>query len=143
MACPAGGAAPQAAGVDVGRTPFASAAAADGDAANPPPAGQGDTLARIHALVGAPSCSADSQCKSLALGARPCGGPETYLAYSSVRTPEDALRPLADIYQAERRAANTQAGHMSTCLMRPEPAAVCQAGMCTLKAPESAQPVAR
>jgi hypothetical protein len=103
-------------------------------------AGQGDTLARIHALVGTPSCSADSQCKNLALGARPCGGPEGYLAYSTARTPEPELRALGERYQAERRAAHAQAGLAGDCRFTPDPGAVCQAGACTLGA---AQPVAR
>jgi hypothetical protein len=112
-------------------------------AAPPAVAGQGgDTLARIHALVGVPSCSADAQCKTLALGARPCGGPEGYLAYSSARTPEAELRVLGGTYQAERRAANNRAGMVSDCRVQPDPGAVCRAGACTLGAAPSA-PVAR
>jgi hypothetical protein len=109
-------------------------------AAPAPAAGQGDTLARIHALVGTPSCTEDSQCRSLALGAQPCGGPEGYLAYSTARTLEPELRALADAYGAQRRAAHAQAGLMSTCRFTPDPGAVCRAGACTLGA---AQPVAR
>jgi hypothetical protein len=108
--------------------------------ASAPAAGQGDTLARIRALAGTPTCSADSQCKTLALGARPCGGPESYLAYSTARTPEAELRALGDVYQAERRAANTSSGMMSDCRLQPDPGAVCQAGACTLGA---AGPMAR
>lgn len=104
-------------------------------------AGQnGDTLARIHALVGTPSCSADNECRTLALGARPCGGPEAYLAYSTAHTPEAELRALGDVYRAERRGANSRAGMMSDCRAWPDPGAVCQAGVCTLGA---AAPVAR
>jgi hypothetical protein len=103
-------------------------------------AGQGDTLPRIRALVGTPSCSADSQCKTLALGARPCGGPEGYLAYSTARTLDTEMRALGERYAAERRAANSAAGRMGDCRFTPDPGAVCQAGACTLGA---AQPVAR
>lgn len=102
----------------------------------------GDTLSRIRALVGVPSCSVDAQCKTLALGARPCGGPEDYLAYSSTRTPEAELRALADVYRAERHAANSRSGMMSNCRVRLEPGAVCRAGACTLDAAASG-PVAR
>jgi hypothetical protein len=105
-----------------------------------PAGGQGDTLARIHALVGTPSCTEDSQCKTLALGAQPCGGPEDYLAYSSAHTLEPELRALGDAYGAQRRAAHAQAGRMSNCRFTPDPGAVCRAGVCTLGA---AQPVAR
>jgi hypothetical protein len=129
-----------------GTATSAAAPAAPAAASAPVPqavAGQGgDTLARIHALVGTPSCSADSQCKTLALGARPCGGPEAYLAYSTARTPEAELHALAQTYQAERHAANTRAGMVSTCLARPDPGAVCQLGACTLGTLATA-PVAR
>lgn len=121
--------------------PLAAAPAAPGT--RPAAAGQdGDTLARIRALVAVPSCSADAQCKTLALGARPCGGPEGYLAYSTARTPEAELRALGDAYQGERRAANERAGMMSDCRVQSDPGAVCKAGTCTLGAASTA-PVAR
>ncbi|WP_036165341.1 hypothetical protein [Massilia sp. 9096] len=120
-----------------------TAAAAPAAQTRPAVAGQvGDTLARIHALVGVPSCSADAQCKTLALGARPCGGPEGYLAYSTARTPEAELHALGGAYEGERRAANSRAGMVSTCLFRPDPGAVCRAGVCALDAGPGA-PVAR
>ena len=119
------------------------ACAARGDArpgaptpATPTPAAAGpdDTLARIHALVGTPSCTEDSQCHSLPIGARPCGGPENYLAYSTVHTPEAELKALGAIYAAERRGANVQAGRMSSCVFMADPGAVCRAGACALGA---------
>jgi len=121
--------------------PLAAAPPAPGTP--PVAAGQGgDTLARIRALVAIPSCSADAQCKTLALGARPCGGPEGYLAYSTARTPEAELRTLGELYQGERLAANQRAGMMSDCRVQPDPGAVCRAGACTLGAAPTA-PVAR
>jgi hypothetical protein len=100
-------------------------------------AGQNDTLARIRALIGTPSCSEDSQCRSLAVGQRACGGPESYLAYSTARSSEAELRALGAIYQAERRKANAEAGVASDCSFRPDPGAVCRAGACVL-GPEGA-----
>jgi hypothetical protein len=124
-----------------GTAPLAVAPAAPAVPPQPAVAGQGgDTLARIHALVGVPSCSSDAQCKALALGARPCGGPEGFLAYSSARTPEPELRALADTYRDERHAANSRSGMMSNCLARPEPGAVCQTGVCTLTPASTSAP---
>ena len=94
------------------------------------PAAADATLRRIQALVGTPSCSSDAQCHSLALGARACGGPERYLAWSSAHTPEAELQALGAQYQAERRAANTADGRMSNCRFMPDPGAVCKAGTC-------------
>src|SRR4051812_43410739 len=86
-----------------GGAPSGQASTPAGAQANPQSgaaATPNDTLARIHALVGTPSCTDDSQCRSLAIGARPCGGPESYLAYSTARTSEAELRALGAIYQA-------------------------------------------
>jgi hypothetical protein len=93
---------------------------------------QGGTLAQIRAMVGTPSCSSDAQCHTLALGNRPCGGPEGYLAWSSARTPQAELQSLGEHYKEERRAANTASGAMSTCRFMPDPGAVCRAGTCQL-----------
>jgi hypothetical protein len=101
------------------------------------PANSG-TLARIQGLVGTASCTSDAQCHTLALGAKPCGGTESYLAWSSASTSEAELRALGDVYKAERQAANK--GRMSDCRALVDPGAVCRAGTCQLGA---AAPVAR
>jgi len=103
------------------RTPAAANVSADG---------QGDTLARIRALAGTPSCTSDAQCHSLPLGARPCGGPESYLPWSSARTPQAEIEALGERYKEERRAANKASGVMSTCQFLMDPGAVCRAGTC-------------
>lgn len=91
-----------------------------------------DTLARIKTLVGTPSCSSDAQCHTLALGARPCGGPEGYLPWSSAHTSEADLRALGDAYKEQQRAANAKSGMMSTCQFLVDPGATCKAGSCQL-----------
>jgi hypothetical protein len=106
----------------------------------PAAAGQNDTLARIHALVGTPSCTEDSQCRTLAVGQKACGGPESYLAYSTARSSEDELKALGESYRAERREANTRSGRVSTCTFMTDPGAVCRAGACELR---PGQPAAR
>lgn len=104
-----------------------------GTQAPPAAAGEpGDTLARIRALVGTPDCSSDAQCHTLALGARPCGGPESYLAWSSGKTQQAELQALGERYKEERRAANAADGRASTCQYMMDPGAVCRAGTCQL-----------
>jgi hypothetical protein len=95
-----------------------------------PQDGLGDTLARIRALAGTPACTSNDQCHSLPLGARPCGGPESYLAWSSARTPQAEIEALGEHYKEERRAANKASGAMSTCQFLMDPGAVCRAGTC-------------
>jgi hypothetical protein len=104
-----------------------SAGPAPAAAARPDP---NATLAQIRALVGTSGCTQDSQCHSLALGARACGGPESYLPWSSAQTPADALRALGERYKAEREAANRAGGMVSDCRFQPDPGAVCRAGTC-------------
>ena len=99
-----------------------------------PGAGQNDTLARIRTLIGTPACTEDSQCHSLAVGERPCGGPESYLAYSTARAPDAELQALGAIYRAERRKLNAEAGRVSDCRFMPDPGALCRAGACVLGA---------
>lgn len=105
--------------------------------ATPPPGStpapaQSDTLARIHALIGSPSCSEDSQCRTLPVGARACGGPEGYLAYSTAHSDAAQLQAMGASYQAERRKANAESGRVSDCRFIGDPGAVCRAGTCVL-----------
>ena len=92
-----------------------------------------DLLPQIRALVGAAECSESSQCQTLPLGARACGGPEAYLAWSSVRSDGAALRLLGERYQQQQRAKNDASGQVSDCRVIPDPGAECRAGSCQLR----------
>lgn len=112
--------------------------------ATAPAAGSADgvaTLARIRSMVGSAACAGDGECRSLPLGAKACGGPDGYLAFSTKATSEPKLRALAQTYADERRKANSASGMVSNCLFMPDPGAVCRAGTCQLgtAVPASAQ----
>ncbi|WP_036252710.1 hypothetical protein [Massilia sp. BSC265] len=94
----------------------------------------GDTLARIRALAGDATCTESGQCRTLPVGAIPCGGPESYLPYSTAGTDEKALRTLGEQFKAERQAAHKAGGMMSICRHLPDPGAVCVSGRCQLGA---------
>jgi hypothetical protein len=98
----------------------------------PVPPTPDDTLARIRTLVGTAACGGDADCHTLGLGARACGGPEAYLAWSSAQTPRAELEALAARYRDERRALDQATGAESTCRFLPDPGAVCRAGACRL-----------
>lgn len=98
----------------------------------PKAATTGDTLAKIRALIGDASCTDGSQCHTLALGARPCGGPQAYLPWSSATTDGAALAVLGEQFRQERQAAIAASGEMSDCRFLPDPGAVCRAGTCQL-----------
>ncbi|MET3134894.1 hypothetical protein AAKU55_005197 [Oxalobacteraceae bacterium GrIS 1.11] len=100
------------------------------------------TLGQIHALIGAAPCTGSAQCATLALGAKSCGGPEFYLAWSTANTTAPKLAALAARFQGLRQAEDAASGAMSDCRMVSDPGAVCQkptgadAGKCVLRAPE-------
>ena len=92
----------------------------------------GDTLAQIRALIGTAACTDASQCRTIGIGARPCGGPQAYLAWSTAHTDGAALAALAEKFKLEREAANAASGELSTCQFFPDPGASCKAGTCQL-----------
>jgi len=94
----------------------------------------GDTLARIRAMTADATCTEHGQCRSVPVGATPCGGPQEYLPYSMTRTNEKALLELAARYKAERQAQTSAGGMMGACRYLPDPGAVCSAGACQLGA---------
>ncbi|MEO7493835.1 MAG: hypothetical protein ABIT83_19040 [Massilia sp.] len=122
----------------------AASASAPAAANTPAPAvAPADTLGQIKAMVGAARCTESSQCRSLALGARACGGPQSYIAWSSATTAEAPLRALADRYQREQQAANQASGAISTCQFMVDPGAVCQAHVCRPGSGAAAGPAAQ
>ena len=82
----------------------------------------------IAQAIGSAQCRADTDCASLPLGERPCGGPEEYLPYAPAQVNALKLADLVARHQAERR--KEQAGRVSTCVMRVDPGARCQQGRC-------------
>ena len=110
----------------------AKRAAGTQQGAQPDAKADAGTLTRIRTMVGNAACTGDAQCHTLALGAKACGGPESYIAWSSAQVEEDALRALGDAYKEERRAANSASGMMSNCRFMVDPCAMCKAGTCQL-----------
>ncbi len=74
---------------------FASLWLACGCAAADAPAGAEAPMEKIRALIGDAACDSDAQCRTIAIGAKACGGPEAYLAWSTKRTDATALREAA------------------------------------------------
>jgi len=102
-----------------------------------PTADSGALLARIEAARGDAACDSDAQCRTIGVGAKACGGPETWLAWSSKRDDGSRLRALVAEHAAARRAEDRKAGMMSTCSVVQDPGAVCTAGRCVLGSPST------
>lgn len=97
------------------------------------PAGSGELDARWSAVlaeVGTAACSSQAECRSIAVGAKACGGPERYLAWSTRGSDEARLRQRVEAYNTARQADNERAGRISNCMMLMDPGAVCEAGRC-------------
>jgi len=105
-------------------TPAAPASAAAG----------GDLAAvesQLDATLGrASACTADAECRSVAVGAKACGGPTGYRAYSSRTASPDSVEALAQ-HERELAAAQAKASHqVSPCFMLADPGARCQQNKC-------------
>jgi hypothetical protein len=99
------------------------------------------------------ACRQDSDCHTLPLGHRACGGPESYLAWSAAPgegSDAAALAAATRRYTALRRKQAQALGEMSTCEVKADPGAFCSWasppaaggatspanwGQCTLHAP--------
>ncbi|MDP4300323.1 hypothetical protein [Leptothrix discophora] len=94
-------------------------------------------LPRIEQAIGTPSCQQDSDCRTLPIGQKACGGPEAFLPWSTrtVTTParQDALAALAREHAQAREAEHRASGRMSTCNVLADPGASCQARRCVLR----------
>lgn len=99
-------------------------------AVEPPPsanAGSATLLPPIKALIGDASCDNDAQCHSIGIGAKACGGPSGYLAWSSRQTDGAALQALAERHAKAARDEQERSGMLSNCQFLPDPGARCVA----------------
>ncbi len=106
----------------------------------PPPAIASGTapsgdLAPVHAklettLSNASACTVDTECHSVAVGAKACGGPTGYRAYSSKTVSSASVDALAQ-QERDLAAQAARASHeVSTCYMLADPGAHCEKSKC-------------
>lgn len=120
--------------------PGASMPPAPVSAGTPPPApvraaapvarAPSSLMQQLQAEIGDAACDNSAQCKTVAIGHKACGGPESYMPWSSKRSDAGKLARLAAELAAERKAQNVSSGMMSTCSLVMDPGAVCTAGRC-------------
>jgi len=94
--------------------------------------GESGTLAELRAIGRAAACTSDQQCKTVPLGAKSCGGPESYMAYSTAKASVEKVTALAERFRKEREAENQASGLASDCRFMMDPGARCRAGTCQL-----------
>ena len=79
----------------------------------------------LRDLVGTPLCSVDAECRTVPYGAKACGGPQAWLAWSTRVSDEAALRAAAERFAAAQREALRASDRVSDCAVVPDPGAVC------------------
>ncbi|WP_455210420.1 hypothetical protein [Kaarinaea lacus] len=84
----------------------------------------------IDVEIGQAKCRDDGQCKTLAIGANPCGGPESYQVYSTLNTDIEQLKELAEQYKSVRKTLHTKTGTLGACIVIPEPTVQCKNQQC-------------
>lgn len=102
-----------------------------GACAAPSEAGPSDD-ARLKALVGEAACSSNDQCHTIAWGAKACGGPQRWVAWSSQQTDEAQLKALAERHAQAEQEDNRRSGRVSTCSIVADQGARCEAQRCVL-----------
>lgn len=91
-----------------------------------------DTLrAAVLQLAGDPTCEDVSQCRSIAFGSKPCGGPWSYLVYSAQTTDSVSLAAAVSRYNRREAQLNRELGRASDCQVVLPPRLSCVSARCT------------
>ena len=93
----------------------------------------------LRTLIGPANCSADTQCRTVPIGAKACGGPAGYWAWSSQGTDAEAVKALAARQSEAHKREVEASGMRSNCAMTTDPGAACVAGRCQLQTAASAR----
>jgi len=86
--------------------------------------------ATVMRLIGEPMATSVAQCRLTAFGAKPCGGPRTYLVYSTEATDSTRLARAVAMYTSEDARLNQELGRASDCRLVMPPQITFAAGRC-------------
>jgi len=113
--------------------PTILAATALASCAQPPAEPESRRLASdLRTLIGPASCTSDSQCRTVAVGSKACGGPGGYWAWSTEGTDAKRLAELAARQAEAEKRETLAAGLRSDCRVVTDPGAACVARRCEL-----------
>jgi len=76
----------------------------------------------IDKLIGDAKCETNSQCTSIPVGHRACGGPSSYIVYSTLNTNKNKLMKLSEIHMELSRKFTRG---FSICIYESPPIVVC------------------
>lgn len=87
-------------------------------------------LEEIKDLIARESCSEENQCDYIAVGSKACGGPKTYLLFSS-SIDRQKLEELVENYNKAEAGYNQKYGIVSDCMLVTPPERIeCVNGKC-------------
>jgi len=95
--------------------------------------GNASLAEQITQEIGSALCDTPQQCQTIAIGARACGGPERYLAWSSKSSDGMQLKALAQAQTEAARQQQQEGGMASICSIVTDPGATCVANRCVLQ----------
>ncbi|MEM6328566.1 MAG: hypothetical protein AAF791_15730 [Bacteroidota bacterium] len=87
----------------------------------------------LREAIGTPTAASVTDCKSVPVGAKACGGPRSYAIYSASGDDEIGIIRLAARITALDREANEQFGLNSDCALTPEPSVAVENGVCVAR----------
>jgi len=103
----------------------------------PTPADEDQQLAQlgkeIEEFVKNKACSGGDNCRAMAIGNKPCGGPTSFLIYSLSNTDEKQLSAKVKKYSDLQKALNIKYNRVSDCSLVVLPTVDCLKGVCTSK----------
>jgi hypothetical protein len=102
-------------------------------ASSPSGAAAGDLTAatsRVNALIGDAACDSSSQCRTIGRGAKACGGPGSYAAWSVKVTDANALQAAVRQEQQAAEGVLAGSGRVSNCMVQADPGARCEQRRC-------------
>ena len=99
----------------------------------PPRQPAAEAMKAIVQVIGDAPCDGPADCRTVGVGAKSCGGPESYLAWSVRHTDAAELEKRVAQHRTLRRAEDRRDGRVSNCAVTPEPATSCVAGHCRIE----------
>ena len=89
-----------------------------------------DLKSEIETLASTSVCNETTECKFIAFGSKPCGGPWSYLIYSTSIDVE-ALEAMVQDYNAKEQSYNQSWNVVSDCALAQQPSSVtCENNTC-------------
>ena len=95
-------------------------------AADLPTPSAASLMAPVKSLIGDAACDHPDQCHVVAVGAKACGGPSGFLAWSVKNTDQAALLAAVQAQAEAEKAENKASGLASDCRLMPMPTATCR-----------------